>query len=88
MTGGTRVASMSSGKQVSGGGMTRRSVSIDENGKGEKAGTAFADDDGQQKMAGPVTARLKLLEKKYSQVLEMQAKFNLLDKWIQQQFGK
>lgn len=88
---GTRSASnggtLAGGKQ-SAGSMTRRATAADENhAQGDKAGGSAREED-HLGMAGPVTARLKMLEKKYAQVLEMQAKFSILDKWLQQQFGK
>lgn len=92
---GTRSAANANGSVAStsgkqgGGTATRRATATDENQAqgGDKMGPTNRDDS-PMGMSGPVTARLKLLEKKYSQVLEMQAKFNILDKWVQQQFGK
>lgn len=68
----------------------RRAVSTDENHMKQEKGAMGENQSGNTAGSGPgpVTARLKMLEKRYSQVLEMQAKFAIMDKWLQQQFGK
>jgi len=40
------------------------------------------------RMAGPVTERLTLLEKRYSSVMVHQTYFKILDEWMQCMFGK
>ncbi|CAL8094365.1 unnamed protein product [Orchesella dallaii] len=88
---GGKTGPASTVKQNSGGGGTasKRGVSTDENNANADVKNVLTcdEDNHVQAMAGPVTARLKMLEKKCSQILDMQMKFNILDKWITQQFG-